>query len=762
MLQTNKTSPLVSEVGQQVGIEHESIAEILASFLAFVRRQARLIFIPATIVVLLGLVYLLTARPSYTAEALLLIDSRKNQLFQQQSVIGDFPIDAAAVESQIEVIKSENIAHAVIKNLGLASDPEFIGSGGWGLGSLYNSLTLLGGREKLSEADLLRSATEMFKDRLSVKRVGLSYVIQVKFTAPDAKRAAEITNAVVETYITDQLDAKYQATRRAGTWLQDRIRELRDQASAAEQAVVEFKTQNNIVTTGGSNTSPRLMGEQQVAELTSQLIIARSQMAEAKARLDRIETVLSADPSSVTVNATVADTLKSEVITKLRSQYLDIANREADWSARYGANHLAAVNLRNQMREIRNSILDELRRIAEVYKSDYQIAKQREDELQRELARAVDQSQITNKAQVALRELESNSQTYRTLYDNFLQRYMESVQQQSFPITEARNISEATPPSRKSHPNALIVLGIATLGGLVLGLGCGLMRELSDRAFRTSEQVEDLLGEDCLTLVPLVLGKMRGDRDAEVPTRVGDRAIVRNGGVYWSIVDAPLSRFAESMRAIKLAADLQAAANGSKVFGLTSSIPDEGKSTVSASLALLMSQAGARTLLIDCDLRNPALSRSLSPAATLGILELMEGQATLDQVLWKEAETGLSFIPAVSPVYMAHSSALLGSEAMTSLFKRLRSHYDYIVVDLSPLMPIVDVRATNELIDSYVFVIEWGRTKYDIVQKALTSAQGIRNKILGVVLNKTNMKLLKRFEQYTGSYYHNKNFERYS
>ena len=158
------------------------------------------------------------------------------------------------------------------------------------------------------------------------------------------------------------------------------------------------------------------------------------------------KSVLQSNSPEAAVIATVADTLKNEVITKLRSQYLELARREADWTPRYGANHLAVVNLRNQMREIQNSIRDELQRIAETYKSDFEIAKQHEDSVQKQLDQAVSQSQVTNEAQVALRELESNAQTYRALYDNFLQRYMESVQQQSFPITEARVISAATRP----------------------------------------------------------------------------------------------------------------------------------------------------------------------------------------------------------------------------------------------------------------------------------------------------------------------------
>ena len=165
--------------------------------------------------------------------------------------------------------------------------------------------------------------------------------------------------------------------------------------------------------------------------------------------------------------------MKNEVVTKLRTQYLELAARESEWSLKYGRDHLAVVNLRNQMREIRNSIFEELKRLGETYKSDYAIAKQREVGVQQELAQAVSGSQATDAKSVTLRELQSTAQTYKTIYDNFLQRYMEAVQQQSFPITEARVISSASRPLDKSHPKVLLDLAIACLGGIALGFGIG-------------------------------------------------------------------------------------------------------------------------------------------------------------------------------------------------------------------------------------------------------------------------------------------------
>ena len=341
---------------------------------------------------------------------------------------------------------------------------------------------------------------QVFEDRLTVSRVGVTYVIDISFKSFDPDRAAQIANAVADGFIVDQLEAKYQAIRGATAWLQDRLNELQGQAAAAEHAVIDYKTKNNIVDTGG-----HLINEQELAQTQQALVQARAATAEAQARLDRVTQVLrddNLDPKAADA-ATVAEALQNPIITQLRQQYLDLAQREALFSSRYGDSHLAVVNLRNRMEEIRHSIVDELNRIAGAYKSDYDIAKARENSLEQTLATTVAGSQTANKAQIELRQLESAAQTYRALYDNFQQRYMDSVQQQSLPVTEARVITRAS-QSVKSSPKSLLILAGATFGGLVLGLGLAMLREISDRVFRTGKQVEAQLRTDCLAIVPLV------------------------------------------------------------------------------------------------------------------------------------------------------------------------------------------------------------------------------------------------------------------
>ena len=748
MLQIEKASPAAS---RELPIHEPSPAELLTSFADLIRRQLPLIVVVIVCAMTLGVVYLITSPPQYTATGTMVIDTRKVQLFQQQSVLGDIAIDAGTVETQVQILRSENISLAVIKDLRLTEDLEFVGPGGGLIGTVMSFVSrLFGPEEAKSEFELTRKALEKFENERTVRRLGLTYAMEISFRSLSPDKAATVANAIADAYIVDQLEAKYQATKRASLWLQDRIKELRTQASAAERAVIDYKERNNIVDTGG-----RLISEQQLAEVNSQLILSRAAIAEAKARLDRINDILKEEIP----NESVADALKNETIIKLRGQYVDLASREANWSERYGRNHLAAINLRNQMQEIRRNISQELHRIQQAYQSDYDIAKAREESIKNSLANVVSETQLTNQAQVQLRELESNAQTFRAMYDSFLQRYMEAIQQQSFPITEARLISPASRPLKKSDPKVLIVLAIALAGGVVLAFGSAYLREIGDHMFRTSSQVEDVLQVNCLAVVPAIkISKPKGRRgDATTPVE----GISRAESLMAHVVAEPFSRFAEAVRSLKVAADVNGVIKTNSVIGVTSAMPGEGKSTIAANFAQLIAHAGGRALLIDGDLRNPSTTRSLAPDARPGLVEVVAGKVSLADALVRDAATGLAFLPAGATTKLLHTNEILASASMRRLVDEAREAYDYIVIDFPPLAPVVDVRATTAIVDSYLFVIEWGQTRIDVVEHALSSARGVYDRLLGVVLNKADTRDMGRYEHYYGNYYYRKHYARY-
>jgi polysaccharide biosynthesis transport protein len=718
----------------------------------FLRRRYLTIVICLLLSLAFGALYLFITPRNYTASALMMIETRRSPL---QSLLGDAPPDGAAwIESQIGVLKSQ-IAEYVVKQLRLTEDPEFIRSN---TGLLDNLLARLGwASERQSEAERVSAAIAALNDGLEVRRLSQSYIMQIDFRSHNREQAVKVAKAMIDGYI----DAKYQANRSAGDWLQERLQALLDKAASAERAVIEFKAKNNIVAAGGT-----LMNEKQLSENSGQLAAVRSHASDVKARLERIEAVRRAyqqDQPASAVEITVTEAKSSQIITKLRTQYLDLVNREADWSVRYGKNHSAVVNLRNQIRDTRRSIRDELRQIEETYRSEFEIAKKRQDEAEKELAALVSQS--TNQAQVTLISLEAAAQSYRKLYDSFLRQDTESVQQQSFPISEAHSLSPVS--ISKTDSRTLQVWMVTICAGGMLGVGFGVLRDIMDRGFRTREQVESVLETECLALVPrlsAVRSKsvFRDQQSIAVQSRSGETLRkaperTRRASKMWeTIVDSPSSPYSEAIRLIRLILDLglNSEKTFSKVIGLTSCLPREGKSTIAAAMATLIAQSGARVILVDCDVRNPSLSRALAPDAEVGVLELIDGKVDLADAVLSDPTTSMAFLPTVANSHFPNSTEMLASDGAKLLFTALQNKYDYVIVDLAPLAARFDVRATSRLIDSYLFVIEWGSTKIDAVQYALRNAPGVQENIVGAVLNKVDMAVMGRYDSYGANDYY--------
>jgi polysaccharide biosynthesis transport protein len=739
------------------------VAELVNFALALVRRQYVLILSAAVLGLAASVVYLQMIPPTYTAQVKLLFGNPKPQFGQQQSILADSPLDRPQLESQLQVLRSKAVLVSVINQLKLAEDPDFKPSTQPWARLLRRTKALFGVApvqqvvDPESESDALVAALE---DRLVTERFGFSNVVEIRYNSSNPKRAAEVVNAVANAYVVDQLNAKFEANRTATTWLHERLRDLGQQALTAERAVSAFRSQNNIVAAGGV-----LMDEQRVTELNTRLLAARAQTSDAQVRFSKFQAVLASSDVETNGNldASLSDTLTSPIINPLRQQYLEYARREAEWSTRFGKDHLAVINVRNKMRDMRTSILEEVRRLAAASKSDYEAAKQRQEDVEKQLTQAVSQSRATTSAESTLRELETNAKGYRSLYESFLQRYMGAVQQESFPITEARIISPASPPQSKSKRKTAFILALGFFGGLALGAGMGLLRDIMERVFRTAAQVEAILHVPCLSLVPLskAVEPKQLPRELQEAKTIGQRIIERRSEVFWAATEMPLSHFAESIRSIKLAVDLDVTSTSNKVVGITSSLPNEGKSTIAASLALLMAHAGARVIVIDCDLRNPSLSRSLAPNASAGLIEVVAGRSSLQDAIWRDPNTNLAVLPIAKKKPIFHSCEMLSGQATKQLFDKLRASYDYVVVDLPPLAPIVDARAMAPLMDCFILAVEWASTKTDVVQHALHKAPNVREALIGAVLSKTDMQAIKRYDNYHGDYYSNERFSRY-
>lgn len=718
--------------------------ELVAHWFSIVKRRKWLVAAVAGGVTGLAALYCAFATPQYTATGQLLIDSQ--QARSLDALGSNLAImDNGMVDSQVEILKSERIAKSVIKELNLVDEfkknAEENAKNSWVPDFLKTLLPFLFQTAPLSDYEVERKAIDSMANRLTIKRVGASYVISIGYKSPSAQKAAKIGNQVAESYIVDQLESKYQATRRASVWLQDRISELREQALAADRAVQDYKAKHNIV-----DTQHGLVSDQQMQELSSQIVQSRAQVAEARARFERVDSIIKQGSALGTSDEAVSDVLANEVINRLRAQYVDAVKREAEWSKRYGNEHIAVVNLRSEIAGLKRALFNELSRIAETYKSDYEIAQARQDSLQKSMDELVAASKMNNQALVQLRELESTAQSYRALYDNFLQRFMQATQQQSFPITEARLITEASPPLSPSEPRTGIILTGGLALGLMLGFGIALWRENVNRTLRSSIDVEQQLGLECLGVLPALVGDS---------TAKGVSAFDSSTGLMRQVIVDPFSRYAETLRAVKVTVDISVLGQ-SKVIGITSTLPKEGKSTIAANLAQLIARSGARVVLIDADLRNPSLTRRLAPKATSGLLELILKQTTPEQVVVVDPVTQLRFIPAVVSGHIVHSNDIVASRGMSDLVEQCKAEADYVILDMPPVAPVVDVSASTHLVDGFVYILEWGRTHSGLVSSILRNNPKLSEKILGCLLNKADLKALKSLENYGSQYYYYK------
>jgi succinoglycan biosynthesis transport protein ExoP len=710
----------------------------LGELLRILARRRATIFLFITLSFIAAIAYLALTPPKFTSTTTMVLDTNRMPLFQNDQIAE--AVDQAAVESQVETIQSEKVTSQVIKKLDLTHDPEFMSSPP----SLMNRIVAYfespfstpdPQSEDKPEAAALRTATRILDSRLLVTHLARTYTVQISVTSLNKEKAVEIANEMAEAYINDQLEAKYDVIRRSGSWLQQRIEELREQASDAFKAVQDFRTENNIIV----DSQGKLASDREINELTDALGRARTELATSESKVKRIVSILQGGSILGVQDKTVADVLNNPVITHLRTQYLDSQKRVEEWTAKYGKDHLATVNQRNEMAGLQRAILDEVARIAETYKSEVEIARSSEISIQKRLEGVFKDASSTRQSQIKLRELETRAATYQTIYENFLSRYTAAVQQQSFPSTEARVITPASLPDSKSSPKTSLTLFLSLLGGGLLGVGASAIQEHLDRVLRTRQQLE-ALGIDCLGVLPLV-GKVSAD-----PREL-----------FLIHDDDPFSPIAEALREVKVAIDINQIHNKSNVIGIVSALPKEGKTTFSANLAQIIGKTGGKTLLIDGDLRNPALTRSLEKGHKSGLVEAIAGTQEIRNCVTTSEAQKFDFLGGTLQARLVHTADILSSLGMKNLIQSVRLDYEYIIIDLPPLLPLADVRGAAHLIDSFIFVANWGHTTIDDVKNALATSSILSERLLGAVLNKVVTKTMDRFEGYgrrSSAYYY--------
>ena len=683
-------------------------------------RRKTIIVGTAVVVTLVTALVLSLLTPRYTAIALVMIDVRKQQVVDIEAVLSGPSADRSTIESEIEVIMSRDLALRVIEKLRLDREPEFNPAlSGPGLfGRLWSAVTFSdpqpsadadAGTAGPSDVIARERVVDAVLGNLQVEPRGRSRVLQIAFESEHPSLAALVANTIADFYIVAQLEAKFAANQRATEWLTDRISELREVVVASEQAVEDYRFQAGLVR-GTDDT----LTAQEISELNTQLVIERARRSEAEARLGQVDE-LAGSNGDIT---TASEVLQSPLIQALREQEAEVARKIAELSVRFGATHPRRVAAGNEQRDLRAKIRNEINRIVQGYRNDVEVARARVNALVKalhDLKREVGQSDT---AQVRLRALQREADANRSIYERYLARLKETSNQEEIQQPDATIVSQAATPERPSFPRSKLILGLSLLGSLGLGVILAFLLERLDRGLRSADQVEQLTGLPALGLVP--------------------RLPAAAGAPESYILVKPASAYAEAIRSLYTKLLLFDQSRVPKVIMVSSSMLGESKTTTVVSLAHMQAAIGKRVIIVDCDLRRPAAHRSFEVEAQPGLVDVLIGAATLDEVIQPHPKSNAWILPAGGPTL--NPLEILGSDQMRDLLKSLGDDYDLVLVDSAPVAAVPDAQILGQMVDRVVFVVQWAATRQEVVMRSLRQIVDAGGDVAGILLTQVDVR----------------------
>lgn len=754
MLQRSSENMLVPQLEQVEVRTADAVPAVdLRDILRILQRRWRVIAASTGAFASAAILFIAAVTPLYTAIATVLVDPRRANIVDvNQTVLSNFGTDDATIESQALLIQSVAILRKVVDRLKLYEDAEFVPPPGI-MSTIRGLFRSSSGTSDLSADDIARTrAAETLKYRTKVIRQGTTFLVDINVSSQSPRKAEQIANAVATAYFDEQVRSKYESTRIAAGWLNGQIEALRKRVTTSEKAVEDFRAANNLAASQGVTVN-----DQQITDLNNKLIDAQAQTAEARAKFDQIQKVVKSGGDPGAINAAIS----SEIITKLRTQYADIAKSEADLASKYGARHPTVANVRAQRIDTQRLINEEVQRILQSNRNDYDVARSREASLQKSLEELQGVSSVSNQALVQLRELRREAEANRSLYESYLARYKEASAQESLELPDSRVVTRANVPISPSFPKTTLILGLALALGLGLGSAVAFLTDYLDRRIKTLAQAEEHLGLPALAAVPVVDARDLAHRAKQGREALGRHDPAATGLLLPALrppllryaIEEPGSFFAESIRAIRLSIQRSLRVRPAQIILVTSAVNNEGKTTIAVNLAQSFAALGARTLLIDCDLRNPETSRSFCPRATTGLLEVALDYQPIERAILTDRGTGLSILPAPANSYSDETTELMFSGRIESILSELRQHFDLIVLDSPPIVPLVDGRALAEHADQILLTVAWDQTPVEASRHALDLLAPVRDRILGTVLTKVDLSRLRFYDYYSSSAY---------
>lgn len=679
--------------------------------------------------------------PVYRATATILVEANKPKIVSIEEVYSSLTSTLQYYQTQFEILKSRELAARLVRELKLAERPAFNPASQppafyekWlPKGFLGQKQDAAAEPPEVAERRVIRAV----QGGIGVQLVRNSQLIRVSFDSTDPELAAAVPNALAEVYIDADLESRMQMNRKASAFLTNQTAELKKKVAEAEQALQAFREREKIIDT---KTQSQSGATRQVEELTTSLLDARRRRNEAEYAYQQV-TALAQGKSQESLESLPA-IQKYPVVLKLRETEAEAERRYTDASKRYGAEHPRMIAAESELKSARENARRGLASAVETVTREFESARANEAAIERTLAAAKGEIQNLNRKEFQLAALEREVATSHQFYDMFLQRYKETNITGEIQSPIARVVDPAIVPSSPSGPNKHLIVGLSLLAALLTAISLALLLERLDNTIKTTHEVETRLG------LP-VLGVLNITR------------VQRGQQLERVFLEDPQTSFSEAIRTVRSGVMLSAIDSPKKIVLVTSSVPEEGKTTVAANLAFALGQV-KKTLLIDADMRRPKIGRVLGGAGSdlVGLSQLVSGEAPLERCVYPVAQgMQLHVLPAgrIPP----NPLELLASHRFTEAMERLTAAFDAIVIDSPPVQLVSDALVLSNIATEVVYVVKADDTPYPLARMGIRRLRRVNAPILGVVLNQLDaIKADRYYGEYSGygRRYYNKKY----
>jgi capsular exopolysaccharide synthesis family protein len=711
--------------------EKEQTLELVEYWRSISKRKWSILALALLITVVAG-VMVFMMRPVYRSTTSLLIEQNKSKVLSIEEVYSGISANREYFQTQAEILKSRELARKVVYKLGLVTHPEFDPRQQekpfwkkWAAAVGYVE-------PELTPEGIEKSVVERFEKNLSVEPIRLSQLIKVSFDSYDRDLAANIANAVADTYIENDLEARYLMTQKAGEWLNSRLSGLKEKLSQSEKALQDFRDRERIVDTKGMALSGVT---KQLEDMTRSLVDARMRRAEAESAFNQVKALRSAgNPQFDSIPAVV----KNPLVARLKELEADSEKKVSELANRYGHEHPKMAQAEAELKSARENTRKQIDNVVLGLTKEYEVARANEQALERGIAEVKGQIQGQNRKEFELGVLEREVQSNKQIYEMFVARFKETAATNNMQSTIARVVDPATPAARPAKPNKEQIVAIAFVLGLVFAIMIAFLLDRLDNTIKTTEDAEHRLGLPVLTTIPKVY-----ERKTQ-PNRL--------------YLDDPKSVFAETIRTARTSVLLSAIDQPHKVLVVTSSVPNEGKTTFAMNLAFAHAQT-KKVLLIDADMRRPMIGKSLGiDQSSAGLSDLVSGTANAQQCVHSIEGTEAVVLPSgnVPP----NPLELLLSQRFKELIAKLQSHFDIIVIDTPPVHLVSDALVVAGESTGVIYVVKADETPYQVARQGVKRLRKAEAPLIGAVLNQLDFKKAdKYYGEYTG--YHKSQYQGY-